>query len=346
MNNKKARRIEMHIEPVAMKIINETVFSDTSNEVGGLMLGKVLSDETGFKVNVAAAIGAKYTELERTDVKFTSRSWHYMEQVRMEKYSDLEVLGWFHTHPGKGIYLSTYHTFIHHNFFAQPWQMALVMDPLAGTHSFFGWNNGKITRLQYEFSGPVGSNQDQGLSYVFNIIDMAEKKNPWDNGALSLETYGCGLKSDAGDDNIWRDEAVRTNKGSGWAGSLCLAGILMLAFCCGFLGWNTFNIRHNLDAANDRLAAVEKQILHPGDASAVNNSDSIQNDKAGTVEQNNNEQVDTEYTVQEGDTFWIISQRTYNNGAYYKEIAKFNNLSENATLKPGQNIKLPPLNTQ
>ncbi len=47
------------------------------------------------------------------------------------------------------------------------------------------------------------------------------------------------------------------------------------------------------------------------------------------------------YTVVEGDTLWSISEKSYGTGFNWQEIAKANNLGENASLEAGQKLEIP-----
>ncbi len=51
------------------------------------------------------------------------------------------------------------------------------------------------------------------------------------------------------------------------------------------------------------------------------------------------------YTVQEGDTLWSISEKSYNTGFNWTLIAEANKLSENARLEKGQQLVIPPAPT-
>ena len=47
------------------------------------------------------------------------------------------------------------------------------------------------------------------------------------------------------------------------------------------------------------------------------------------------------YTVVDGDSYWIIADKVYGNGALYQKILSFNNLTENDNIKPGEILKIP-----
>lgn len=53
----------------------------------------------------------------------------------------------------------------------------------------------------------------------------------------------------------------------------------------------------------------------------------------------------TEYTVVDGDTLWSISEKVYQTGYNWEEIAKANNLTENSVLEAGQKLMLPEVST-
>ena len=64
------------------------------------------------------------------------------------------MVGWYHTHPGVGIFLSGMDLFIHQNFFTQMWHVAYVLDPRARTSGFFCWNRQKTKVNRYDFAWP------------------------------------------------------------------------------------------------------------------------------------------------------------------------------------------------
>ncbi|MBI1864024.1 LysM peptidoglycan-binding domain-containing protein [Candidatus Woesebacteria bacterium] len=48
-----------------------------------------------------------------------------------------------------------------------------------------------------------------------------------------------------------------------------------------------------------------------------------------------------EYTVEKGDTLWSISQKFYNDGFKWSEIAKANNIENPSTIEVGQKLTIP-----
>ena len=56
---------------------------------------------------------------------------------KLEYFANARIVGWYHTHPDFGIFLSDYDVFIHQHFFSGPGQIALVIDPVRKLEGVF-----------------------------------------------------------------------------------------------------------------------------------------------------------------------------------------------------------------
>lgn len=59
-----------------------------------------------------------------------------------------EIVGWAHTHPGFGVFLSTFDKEQHERFFPEPWQVAYVMDNHAHERAAYRVVDGEWNRLE------------------------------------------------------------------------------------------------------------------------------------------------------------------------------------------------------
>jgi proteasome lid subunit RPN8/RPN11 len=105
---------------------------------------------------VTDIIIAKHTKMQGASVTYTPESWRYINDTLRERYPNDEavIVGWYHTHPGFGIFLSGMDLFIHQNFFTQTWHIAYVLDPVGKRSGFFCWDRGKTKVDRYEFPWP------------------------------------------------------------------------------------------------------------------------------------------------------------------------------------------------
>ena len=133
--------------------IDHFAATDTTREVGGILLGRIVEDSSERTVLVQAHVEARFTEARQGSVTFTHQSWDYMHNERERKYPKLGIVGWFHTHPGFGIFLSPQDLFIHRNFFDAEWQLAYVVDPKSHTKGFFRRDGDEIVKCKFHIGG-------------------------------------------------------------------------------------------------------------------------------------------------------------------------------------------------
>ncbi len=113
--------------------------SDMENEVGGWLLGKWRMDKQSNEqfIIVDTVIPAQYVIHSSSFLTFTQQSQVDLRKHLDEDYPDKELVGWFHTHPKMGLFLSSYDTWLHKHFFPETWQVALVIEPHSDTGGFF-----------------------------------------------------------------------------------------------------------------------------------------------------------------------------------------------------------------
>ena len=129
--------------------IERHALSDTSVELGGILLGKeCLDHQTGQPfVWIAHSLEAKHYANTQASFTYTHDSWEEITRQRDQKFPDFDIVGWYHTHPSFGIFLSHHDLFIHQHFFAQPLQVAYVVDPINQTRGFFQWRDGGLAQV-------------------------------------------------------------------------------------------------------------------------------------------------------------------------------------------------------
>jgi proteasome lid subunit RPN8/RPN11 len=113
-------------------------------EVCGVLVGNVYQDAQGPFVFVEANIRGNFSSGKAAQVTFTAKTWSHIQDVMDKSYPDMRILGWYHTHPGHGIFLSDMDLFIHKNFFSLPWHLAFVFDPQNQEEGLFAWRTGNM----------------------------------------------------------------------------------------------------------------------------------------------------------------------------------------------------------
>jgi proteasome lid subunit RPN8/RPN11 len=131
--------VQVFVEHEAYLRANEHAESDLEREVGGGLAGRIVLDEAGERafVVVEAAIPGRHTRQGNAFITFTQETLVALHQDVESLRPDVRLVGWYHTHPRMGIFLSGYDRWLHHHFFPEPWQVALVIEPHMQLGGFF-----------------------------------------------------------------------------------------------------------------------------------------------------------------------------------------------------------------
>ena len=144
-----ANDLPIFLDRQAADAIERHALSDTSVELGGILLGKECLDEsTGLPfVAITHCLEAKHYANTQASFTYTHDSWEEITRERDRLYPDSDIVGWYHTHPNFGIFLSHHDIFIHQHFFANPLQVAYVVDPIHQSRGFFQWRDRSVAQV-------------------------------------------------------------------------------------------------------------------------------------------------------------------------------------------------------
>lgn len=139
--------VKVYIKQDVYKALEKYAIADVEHERGTIILGEHCEALGATNVIISGYIEAKYTDASASTLTFTHETWDYVHRQQDKLYPDKKIVGWQHTHPSYGIFLSNYDLFIQENFFDLPFQVAYVIDPVQELRGFFQWKNGKIEKL-------------------------------------------------------------------------------------------------------------------------------------------------------------------------------------------------------
>ncbi|HKB35144.1 MAG TPA: Mov34/MPN/PAD-1 family protein, partial [Gemmataceae bacterium] len=114
-----------------------------SVEICGVLVGNLAKDADGPFVLVSNIIRGEAAANKFAEVTFTHETWAKINEQMDSQFKDLSIVGWYHSHPDFGVFLSDRDRFIQEHFFSGPGQVALVVDPVRRTEGVFVWEKGK-----------------------------------------------------------------------------------------------------------------------------------------------------------------------------------------------------------
>lgn len=182
----------IYISQAVYKEIHKFTKNKTKNESGGMLIGNVIEEFGKTNIVIHGFVEAKYAESTPTTLKFTHKTWDYVHGEIDGKYENGQMVGWIHTHPDFGIFLSEYDKFIQENFFKEAYQIAYVVDPIQNIEGFYFWINGKIERCKgFCIFGKTGEKIeiDEGRD---SSVSKAKNEKKQNTSVLTL-LFGCVL---------------------------------------------------------------------------------------------------------------------------------------------------------
>jgi proteasome lid subunit RPN8/RPN11 len=139
----KDKHANIRISTEVARQIRQHARSNLKNEVCGVLIGDFEDGAT----HVCACIAGANAAQGGAHVTFTQDTWEHIYKIKDRDFPDERIVGWYHSHPGFGIFLSDHDTFIHKNFFSAPEQVAWVFDPHSDEEGCFGWHGGHLERI-------------------------------------------------------------------------------------------------------------------------------------------------------------------------------------------------------
>lgn len=112
------------------------------SEIGGFLLGQIyrLKDDDPYQIIIDRFLPITPETNDRFTVKFGDTAWSELDDA-FRDYPGQRLVGWFHTHPGHGLFLSEADIKVHTGSFRQRYQIAIEIDPTTPNcdMAFFSW---------------------------------------------------------------------------------------------------------------------------------------------------------------------------------------------------------------
>jgi proteasome lid subunit RPN8/RPN11 len=134
-----AEQVKVFLNQAAVRQVQEHSTSDLEAELGGVLLGHVRESDGYLLVAVFAALPVATDDRGPVHFTFTADAWSQLHRDKEHDYPDLDIVGWYHTHPGLGVFYSADDVVVHKAAFVLPWQIGLVVDPIGNEACLVCW---------------------------------------------------------------------------------------------------------------------------------------------------------------------------------------------------------------
>lgn len=318
---------KIFIDRETLDNIEEYLSSDQNNELGGVLVGEVCVNRDGITfIMIENLITARHSNSSLSRLTFTHETWNYINQILERQFSGKKILGWFHSHPGHTVFLSTYDVFIQENFFNLDHMVAYVFDPTIKERGFFFWKDSKIVKADGFYIYKKSAN---------DIYDTAINNNvdPDPND-----------KKVTGEKNNEDKRVLKSDSKSTIILSLLLLTLLLIILIIYNLydlkqkavlkeeySRNMSELTNEVVKMNERLESyIAENELSNSPLNSGANSNKINPDKSLI-----------KYEVKPGDTIEKIADEFYKNKGAAELIVQQNNLKSKSDIRIGQVLELP-----
>ncbi len=148
------------ISEQAVRAIREHLLADPERELGGVLVGEFCKFGRGYFIQVNDIIRAEMAESTGISLTFTHEAWEQVHAQLAQRYSRERIVGWYHSHPGLGAFLSKEDEFIHQHYFADSYQIAMVVDSKLGEWAIFEWSQESLVRISGFYVFAPRSNEE------------------------------------------------------------------------------------------------------------------------------------------------------------------------------------------
>jgi len=151
-------RLTIFVHEVACRAMVRQAFDAPTEEIGGIMLGGFYQDEGREFVVVDDVVAAQHVLSSSHSLKFTHETWGAISRELAARREARRTVGWYHSHPRSAAFLSEDDQFIHHNFFSQPWHIAVVVSVRDQVLAAFQWRENVLVGRcgYYLIEAPAG----------------------------------------------------------------------------------------------------------------------------------------------------------------------------------------------
>lgn len=169
--------LKLYIKRIILDEIETYLESDIKNELGGVLIGECGTASGEQIILIEDIIIARYTESSLSRLTFTHETWEDINSKLDKNFPDKKIIGWFHSHPGHGVFMSGYDKFIQENFFNSGCMAALVYDPVRKERGFFRLDGGNVIELKsYGIYDKSGSELPQPVKLHKNTGKITKQK--------------------------------------------------------------------------------------------------------------------------------------------------------------------------
>ena len=135
--------LRIYVEDYVFTFVHQFSQASASSERLGILVGKYIESENQPALFISGAIESKHTVQSPRGIEFSQSSNDYHTEMLDKYFPGLSIVGWIHSQPGYGTYLSNKNYSYHRESFTEAYQVFFVTDPAQRMDAFYVYNEDK-----------------------------------------------------------------------------------------------------------------------------------------------------------------------------------------------------------
>lgn len=293
-----AKHLRVYVDFATLQAIEQHVHQDTSIELGGVLLGGQHIDDQGQPfVVVREALDGQHFEATKGSFKFTHDTWQDLLQRTANYPETTRMVGWYHSHPGWGIFLSDLDMFICRGFFNNPLDVALVVDPCQDYRGWFHWPSSTGRERRQQNSGFYLFDSRHRLPQLQRAAELLNEAESDMSSTTTFSTPRAGagraLSRVQSGDSVAPAQVFVSQPDQTWPLIILMAMLSLQTILIALLGWSVWTAPRESQNMAESKESAYREVL----AAMIATSDP--NSTPALTKQRLESLVDREREVQE-----------------------------------------------
>ncbi len=337
--------LRIYMEDYVHTYLYQYAKSSANGEKLAVLMGKNIILDGQETVFISGVLQARYTEKLKGMETITGKSWKYIGEEAEKYFKDLEIVGWMHSRPSFGAFVTSRDEAYHKKVFDKCNNVFFVVDPVDRLDRFYVLNEAGTALRPVKGYFIYYEKNIQMQEYMLENSLVQPK-----NGDTSSD------KEDEADERIDAADKIRRvlmNKHiekakkikSKYAAFTCVSAALCLI--CVFMSMSLVKSVSRInkletDVVNVMQTVEEQKVETKALADDISNYSPVITVMAAENEREDDvEKTEKTYVIKEGDTLAEICRLFYGDDSKLWEVAELNDITNPDVIYYGKKIVLP-----
>lgn len=339
--------LRIYMEDYVHTYLYQYARSSVNGEKLAVLMGKTDVIDGQKTVFISGVIQARFTEKIKGVETITTQSWKYISEEIEKYFTDLEIVGWMHSRPSFGAFVTSRDEAYHKKVFKNDSQVFFVVDPIDRLDKFYTMNESGSSMRPVKGYFIYYDKNPQMQEYMlenslvhpkteYDEDEVEESKNTHMDAAAKIRTVLASKETD-------KVRKVR-NK---YAVFTCVSAV----FCvlCVFMGLSLASNVTRLKKLETEVVSVRESMeTQKAETKALAEDISKYNPVITVMAAENSDQKEgveekekKTYTIKEGDTLVEICRLFYGDDSMLNKIIELNKIDNPDKIYYGTVIELP-----